>query len=172
MVYLLKMLLFAAWKGEKSLLTSALRSILHGISNCVRYWQKLLPIFHHLPQMPIDPRLSAQEVFEIHKAAVTRDFVAKPRLGKVLEWLFCSITRKKWWLEHLLTFFVAVDYNTVSGVNGPLVILDNVKACIFPQLSTTSTEKWVNCSSESHTSMLMHSIPDSWNTLVDNRCNL
>lgn len=26
--------------------------------------------------------LSAQEVFELHKAAVTRDFVAKPRLGK------------------------------------------------------------------------------------------
>lgn len=33
--------------------------------------------------MPIDPRLSAQEVFEIHKAAVTRDFVAKPRLGEL-----------------------------------------------------------------------------------------
>lgn len=26
--------------------------------------------------------LSASEAFELHKAAVTRDFVAKPRLGK------------------------------------------------------------------------------------------
>ncbi|KAG1444846.1 hypothetical protein G6F56_010133 [Rhizopus delemar] len=48
--------------------------------------------------------LSAREAFELHKAAVTRDFVAKPRL----------------------------DYRTVTGVNGPLVILDNVK---FPKFS-------------------------------------
>lgn len=26
--------------------------------------------------------LSAREAFELHKAAVTRDFIAKPRLGK------------------------------------------------------------------------------------------
>ncbi|RUS32928.1 P-loop containing nucleoside triphosphate hydrolase protein [Jimgerdemannia flammicorona] len=48
---------------------------------------------------PSDPRLSASEVYELHKAAVTRDYVAKPRL----------------------------DYRTVAGVNGPLVILDSVK---------------------------------------------
>ncbi|OZJ02324.1 hypothetical protein BZG36_04289 [Bifiguratus adelaidae] len=56
------------------------------------------------PLATVDPRLSAQEVFELHKAAVTRDFVAKPRL----------------------------DYRTVAGVNGPLVILDNVK---FPKFA-------------------------------------
>ncbi|RUP46255.1 hypothetical protein BC936DRAFT_147158 [Jimgerdemannia flammicorona] len=53
---------------------------------------------------PSDPRLSASEVYELHKAAVTRDYVAKPRL----------------------------DYRTVAGVNGPLVILDSVK---FPKFS-------------------------------------
>jgi V-type H+-transporting ATPase subunit B len=26
--------------------------------------------------------LSAREAFELHKSAVTRDFIAKPRLGK------------------------------------------------------------------------------------------
>ncbi|KAI9271604.1 V-type proton ATPase subunit B [Phascolomyces articulosus] len=44
------------------------------------------------------------EAFELHKAAVMRDFVAKPRL----------------------------EYRTVTGVNGPLVILDNVK---FPKFA-------------------------------------
>lgn len=53
------------------------------------------PIFQHLPQMPIDPRLSAKEVFEIHKAAVTRDFVAKPRLGKLSWRLSWSLKRKE-----------------------------------------------------------------------------
>jgi hypothetical protein len=28
--------------------------------------------------------LSAREAFELHKSAVTRDFIAKPRLGKTL----------------------------------------------------------------------------------------
>ena len=41
-------------------------------------------------------------VFAAHSAAVTRDYVAQPRL----------------------------TYKTVTGVNGPLVILDNVK---FPK---------------------------------------
>ncbi|CAH7688492.1 vacuolar ATP synthase subunit B [Phakopsora pachyrhizi] len=43
-----------------------------------------------------DPRISAAEAFKINKAAVTQEF--KPR----------------------------VDYRTVSAVNGPLVVLDNV----------------------------------------------
>ncbi|KAI9296242.1 V-type ATPase [Neoconidiobolus thromboides FSU 785] len=51
-----------------------------------------------------DPRISAADAAAIHQSAVTRDYVANPRL----------------------------DYRTVSGVNGPLVILDNVK---FPKFS-------------------------------------
>jgi len=47
-------------------------------------------------------KLEEIKAFEINKQAVTRDFVLKPRL----------------------------DYQTVIGVNGPLVILDNVK---FPR---------------------------------------
>lgn len=34
--------------------------------------------------------LSAKEAFELHKSAVTRDFIAKPRLGKRKK----SLTRK------------------------------------------------------------------------------
>ncbi|KAI9594190.1 vacuolar ATP synthase [Syncephalis fuscata] len=52
----------------------------------------------------MDPRISAQEAAAIHAAAVTRNYDLQPRL----------------------------DYRTVSGVNGPLVILDNVK---FPKFS-------------------------------------
>ncbi|SAM06373.1 hypothetical protein [Absidia glauca] len=61
--------------------------------------------------------LSAREAFELHKSAVTRDFVAKPRL---------VILTPTFPLSSLL------DYRTVTGVNGPLVILDNVK---FPKFS-------------------------------------
>lgn len=49
-----------------------------------------------------DPRISAQEAFAINAAAVTRNYGVNPR----------------------------INYNTVAGVNGPLVILDNVK---FPR---------------------------------------
>ena len=31
--------------------------------------------------------LSAKEAFELHKSAVTRDFIAKPRLGTVSDFL-------------------------------------------------------------------------------------
>lgn len=47
-------------------------------------------------------KMSDKELFELNKSAVTQDFRIKPRLS----------------------------YNTVGGVNGPLVILDNVK---FPR---------------------------------------
>jgi V-type H+-transporting ATPase subunit B len=51
-----------------------------------------------------DPRISSNEARVLHAAAVTRDYVAEPRM----------------------------DYRTVCGVNGPLVILDNVK---FPKFA-------------------------------------
>merc|ERR1712048_257344 len=44
--------------------------------------------------------------FQVHKAAVTRDYIVKPR----------------------------IEYNTVKGVNGPLVILDNVKNPQFAEI--------------------------------------
>jgi V-type (H+)-ATPase V1, B subunit len=53
-----------------------------------------------------DPRLSAQEAAAIHMAAVTRDYNIEPRL----------------------------DYRTVSGVNGPLVIMDNIKFPKFDEI--------------------------------------
>ncbi|KAI8053417.1 vacuolar ATP synthase [Syncephalis plumigaleata] len=52
----------------------------------------------------MDPRITDKEAAAIHAAAVTRNYELQPRL----------------------------DYRTVSGVNGPLVILDNVK---FPKFS-------------------------------------
>ncbi|KAJ1565536.1 Vacuolar ATP synthase subunit B [Nowakowskiella sp. JEL0078] len=51
-----------------------------------------------------DPRLNSREAAALHAAAITRDYIAEPRL----------------------------DYRTVAGVNGPLVILDNVK---FPRFA-------------------------------------
>ncbi|KAI3652239.1 hypothetical protein MP228_003542 [Amoeboaphelidium protococcarum] len=50
------------------------------------------------------PQMTAQEAAAMHLKAVSRDYIIEPRL----------------------------DYRTVSGVNGPLVILDNVK---FPKFS-------------------------------------
>ncbi|KAJ3283965.1 Vacuolar ATP synthase subunit B [Borealophlyctis nickersoniae] len=53
-----------------------------------------------------DPRLTEQEAAAIHKAAITRNYAVQPRL----------------------------DYRTVAGVNGPLVILDNVKFAKFAEI--------------------------------------
>ncbi|KAK9708726.1 Vacuolar ATP synthase subunit B [Basidiobolus ranarum] len=52
----------------------------------------------------MDPRINEKEAAAIHAAAVTRNYSLQPRL----------------------------DYRTVAGVNGPLVILDNVK---FPKFA-------------------------------------
>ncbi|GJJ68914.1 V-type H+-transporting ATPase subunit B [Entomortierella parvispora] len=52
----------------------------------------------------MDPRLSSREASVLHAAAVTRNYSIEPRL----------------------------DYRTVAGINGPLVMLDNVK---FPKFS-------------------------------------
>jgi len=57
---------------------------------------------HGSGQAVKDPRMTAAEAFQLNAAAVSRDYVHQPRL----------------------------DYRTVAGVNGPLVILDNVK---FPK---------------------------------------
>ncbi|KAI8834497.1 P-loop containing nucleoside triphosphate hydrolase protein [Chytridium lagenaria] len=58
----------------------------------------------HAPPVINDPRFSRAEASAIHAAAVTRNYAVNPRL----------------------------DYRTVSGVNGPLVILDDVK---FPKFA-------------------------------------
>jgi len=52
--------------------------------------------------------MSSQEAFAVNAAAVTRNYVARPR----------------------------VKYNTVAGVNGPLVVLDNVKYPRFNEIVT------------------------------------
>ncbi|KAI8593267.1 P-loop containing nucleoside triphosphate hydrolase protein [Geranomyces variabilis] len=56
--------------------------------------------------MSSDPRITADEASAIHAAAVTRNYAVQPRL----------------------------DYRTVAGVNGPLVILDNVKFAKFAEI--------------------------------------
>ncbi|KAJ1554743.1 Non-essential glycogen phosphorylase, partial [Cladochytrium tenue] len=58
----------------------------------------------HATDAGFDPRIGAKEAAAIHAAAVTRDYGLHPRM----------------------------DYRTVSGVNGPLVILDDVK---FPRFA-------------------------------------
>ena len=60
----------------------------------------------------------------IHKAAVTRDYIKQPRLSK---------SEKDNNSQFLSSTFVYLSaYKTVVGVNGPLVILDNVK---FPKFA-------------------------------------
>ncbi|KAJ3221866.1 Vacuolar ATP synthase subunit B [Clydaea vesicula] len=56
----------------------------------------------------IDPRIGPNEFAAIHAAAVTRNYAVQPRL----------------------------DYRTVQGVNGPLVIVDNVKFPKFAEIIT------------------------------------
>lgn len=51
----------------------------------------------------------------IHAAAVTRDYIVEPRMSNFNNQDSVEIS--------------FLDYRTVSGVNGPLVILDNVKVC-------------------------------------------
>jgi V-type H+-transporting ATPase subunit B len=60
----------------------------------------------------------------IHKAAVIRDYIKQPRLSKKTK----RITKE--FLSYLIVYLLA--YKTVVGVNGPLVILDNVK---FPKFA-------------------------------------
>ena len=62
----------------------------------------------HSAQAPAASSLSNKEALAAHYAAACRDYAIEPRL----------------------------DYRTVSGVNGPLVILDNVK---FPRFSEIVT---------------------------------
>ncbi|CCX11767.1 Similar to V-type proton ATPase subunit B; acc. no. P11593 [Pyronema omphalodes CBS 100304] len=56
--------------------------------------------------MVSDPRMTAKEAFEINASAATRNYALNPR----------------------------TEYNTVTGVNGPLVILDNVKYPRFNEI--------------------------------------
>ncbi|KAJ1342601.1 V-type proton ATPase subunit B [Batrachochytrium salamandrivorans] len=56
--------------------------------------------------MSSDPRLSAAQAAAVHASAVTRNYSVEPRL----------------------------DYRTVAGVNGPLVILDQVKFAKFAEI--------------------------------------
>lgn len=61
-----------------------------------------------LQRTTIDPRITEKDFAAIHAAAVTRNYRIQPRL----------------------------DYQTVQGVNGPLVIVDNVKFPKFAEIIT------------------------------------
>ena len=52
--------------------------------------------------------------FEVNAAAAMRDYYVEPRLGR-----------------ELLVGDWQLDYRTISGVNGPLVVLENVKVFCF-----------------------------------------
>jgi len=59
---------------------------------------------HHHKKGEHEPK--AESLIDAHIAAVTRDYIVEPRL----------------------------DYRTVTGVNGPLVILQNVKLPTFAEI--------------------------------------
>lgn len=54
------------------------------------------------PSIMLQDHTAKHAARAVHSAAVTRDYIAEPR----------------------------IEYRTVSGVNGPLVILDNVKVLL------------------------------------------
>jgi len=66
----------------------------------------------------------ATTAMNIHKAAVTRDYIKQPRLSKQKN---CHLYSFEFFF-----FYLCLAYKTVVGVNGPLVILDNVK---FPKFA-------------------------------------
>ncbi|ODQ72157.1 hypothetical protein LIPSTDRAFT_4502 [Lipomyces starkeyi NRRL Y-11557] len=76
--------------------------------------------------MTEDPRMTAGEASIINAAAVTRNYAIHPRI----KYDFTSDWSSDWFLADLTVAFLSYRYNTVTGVNGPLVILDNVK---FPR---------------------------------------
>jgi len=70
----------------------------------------------------VNIRINDLTANNIHKAAVTRDYIKQPRLSKPYKKINKSL--------YLMIYSLA--YKTVVGVNGPLVILDNVK---FPKFA-------------------------------------
>lgn len=87
---------------------------------------------HPTATKPVDTKLTSDEAAALHYAAITRDYAIQPRLGKPqpLQSRFHFILPL-----FILSFFSSscccLDYRTVSGVNGPLVILDNVKVSLL-----------------------------------------
>ena len=69
----------------------------------------------------VNIRINDATAVNIHKAAVTRDYIKQPRLSKITLRNYPSRVH-----------FILLAYKTVVGVNGPLVILDNVK---FPKFA-------------------------------------
>lgn len=61
-----------------------------------------------------------QEAAAINAAAALRNYHVRPRLGayNLVQGAYCVLITHK-------------DYRTVSAVNGPLVILDNVKVSVI-----------------------------------------
>ena len=57
--------------------------------------------------------------------AVTRDYISQPRLSKLLACDGLKLAKLTFNFSSCLALHPA--YKTVSGVNGPLVILDHVK---------------------------------------------
>lgn len=70
----------------------------------------------------VNIRVSDTTATHVHKAAVTRDYIKQPRLSKSSS--NC--------IDLFITLVHLLAYKTVVGVNGPLVILDNVK---FPKFA-------------------------------------
>ena len=67
-----------------------------------------------------DARMNRGQATVMHAAAVCRNYSLHPRLGKLAHSAKISFC------------LIIVDYRTVAGVNGPLVIVDHVK---FPKFA-------------------------------------
>lgn len=62
-----------------------------------------------------------------HALAITRDYISQPRLSEYLDQTYFRL-----WYHYLGVCYAA--YRTVSGVNGPLVILEKVKFAKYAEI--------------------------------------
>lgn len=113
-----------------------------------------------LDLMGFDDLQSKTAVAKEHALAVTRDYISQPRLSSWCQFLavwivLCSIIVPS--IERMVCAVcfassLSIAYRTVSGVNGPLVILDQVKvrALLAQALTCMYHTRFAVCSSREH----------------------
>lgn len=74
--------------------------------------------------MSVPDVVSVYDDARVHAAAVTRDYICHPRLGRALGRPYAFVDGAADRVAPV------IDYRTLVGVRGPLVILDNVKVCV------------------------------------------
>ncbi len=77
--------------------------------------------------------MDAKQAAAVHAAAALRNYHVRPRLGNHIAFWSDSI---------IIDISLLLDYRTVSAVNGPLVILDNVKVYFLILFRLINSKLW------------------------------